>query len=43
LGLSADLPCVIIFSGRGSPTSQLRSAAKICQIEHPKDVIPLAW
>jgi len=43
LGLTADLPCVIIFSGRVSPASPLRSTTKICQIEHPEDVNPLAW
>jgi len=43
LGFSADLPCVIIFSGRVSPAPPQRSTTKIGQFERPEDVFPLGW
>jgi len=43
LGFSADLPCVIIFSGWVRPAPPSRSNTKISHFERPEDVFPLGW
>jgi len=38
LGFTADLPCVIIFSGTVNPASLLRSPTKIGHFERPEGI-----